>query len=225
MKASKNNYPNFYLLPLQVVSSLIEVGNTFLEENKKMTEEMFSTGSQKQTKSRTIRNEKKKSPSKLNAKTVREKKLIPKKNLEKKMGEKVNSPAINRSSSVVKKKVASPAANKAKNIVKNKIVSSAKGATKSVAKKKVKAPTKNKTKSSVKEIKQEIPKVETHGEDMHFIHEKGENHQRTILENHHAENIFHQQADVALHQEKKKVMDARPSNKIFKRFNRSKGQR
>ncbi len=258
MKESKNNYPNFYLAPLQAVSSLIEIGNTFLKGNKKMTEEIFGTGFKKQTKSMAIRNEKMKSPTKLNARAIAGKKVIPKKNLEKNMGKKVNPPAINKSSSVVTKKAASPAINKAKSIVKkkavspavanqaknivkkkaaipainkaksiekNKIVSSAKGLTKSIAKKKLKTPIKNKTKSIVKEIKQEIPKLEMHGEDMHFIHEKGENHQRTTLENHQVENTFHHQTDVALHQENKKVMDARPSRKIFKRFNRSKGQR
>lgn len=258
MKESKNNYPNFYLAPLQAVSSLIEISSAFLKENKKITEVVFNTGSKKQTKVMTIRNDKTKSPTKLNARTIAGKKIITKKNLAKNRGKKVNPPAIDKKSSLVKKKavtptinkaksmvkkkavipkankaknsvkkkIVSPAAKKAKSSVKKKIVSSAKSLTKSVAKKKVTTPLKRKTKSSIKEIKKnEIPKIETHGEDMHFIHEKGENHQRTRLENHQAENIFHHQADVALHQENRKVMDARPSNKIFKRYNRSKGQR
>lgn len=257
MKESKNNYPNFYLAPLQAVSSLIEISSAFLKENKKITEVVFNTGSKKQTKVMTIRNDKTKSPTKLNARTIAGKKIITKKNLAKNRGKKVNPPAIDKKSSLVKKKAVTPTINKAKSMVKKKavipkankakssvkkkvaisivnkakssvkkkIVSSAKSLTKSVAKKKETTPLKHKTKSSIKEIKKEIPKIETHGEDMHFIHEKGENHQRTRLENHQAENIFHHQADVALHQENRKVMDARPSNKIFKRYNRSKGQR
>ncbi len=241
MKESKNNYPNFYLAPLQVLSSLIEIGNTFLKGNKKMTEEIFTAGLKKHAKSIEIRNDKMKSPTKGNPNTIVEKNVISKKNLEKNIGKKVDTLAINKSSivvkkkaiiplankakSIVKKKIVSPTANKAKSIKKKKIGSSAKNSTKSLTEKKLKTPIKKKTKSIVKEIKKEFPKVKIHGEDLHFIHGKGENHPRTTLEVHKAENVFHHQEEVALHQENKKVKDAMPSRKTFKGFNRSQGQR
>ena len=140
-----------------------------------------------------------------------------------KTGKKTEGAAKKKAKSLEEKKIKRTSTNKAKIVGKKKAKRSVKKESKSVNRKGIKKSTKAKAKAPV--IESSSPEIITHGEDLHFIPEKKAAHPVTAIENHQLENRFHQQEEVALHQELKKVKDAMATRRNAKRYFRVRGQR
>ena len=70
-----------------------------------------------------------------------------------------------------------------------------------------------------------IPIEEAKGEDQNFIPEAGDVKPSDPIQVHNFENVFHHREEVAMHQENKKVNDAKASRKSYKRTYRMNGNR
>ncbi|MBK7571907.1 MAG: hypothetical protein IPI10_09875 [Bacteroidetes bacterium] len=122
---------------------------------------------------------------------------------------------------VVAKKVVAPVKKKAKVAAKIPVKVVAKK--KIVAKKKSPKPEETVVDSFI--IEPLIPIEEAKGEDQNFIPEAGDIKPSNPIQVHNFENVFHHREEVAMHQENKKVNDAKASRKSYKRTYRMNGNR
>jgi len=130
---------------------------------------------------------------------------------------------------VVAKKVVAPIKKKAKVSSVKKTQVSAPQPRKVVAKKKIvtkrNSPEPKEVIADTFVIEPVIPEVESHGEDQNFIPEAGDIKPSNPIQVHNFENVFHHREEVAMHQENKKVNDAKASRKSYKRTYRMNGNR
>jgi hypothetical protein len=130
---------------------------------------------------------------------------------------------------VVAKKVAAPVKKKAKVASVKKIQVSATVQKKVIARKKIVTkrnglkPDETFVDSFI--IEPLIPIEEAKGEDQNFIPEANDVKPSDPIQVHNFENVFHHREEVAMHQENKKVRDARSSRKSNKRTYRMNGNR
>ncbi len=208
-------------LPLAVRKKAIEIANALLKKDKKMKEGVVIATAIKNAKALLAKKSK-------GVKVVAKKKVAVKKAPSKKVAVKTTIKAAPKKK-VAAKKVVVTVKKKAKvaSVKRAKVV--AKAPVKTVVKKKIVAKRKYPkpidfvTDSFI--IEPVVPEVEIHGEDQNFIPEEGDVKPVNAIQVHNFENVFHHREETAMHQENKKVNDAKASRKSYKRTYRMNGNR